>query len=241
MRKILLIISCFVLLAGTNYFSYPVEIIAKTIKKSTKKISKLKSNFHFLVDSLSINEKSFGKLFSYLPQYNDYSTQNNFQPISYLITEINDNNALFSDKIAGKRLLEKIEEWVGAPYRSGGRSKRGVDCSNFTSVLLKEALGIHIPPGASCQARLFKPIKFWENLRFGDLIFFAGRNRRAHHIGHVGIYLANGLFVHSSSGKGVIFTHISEGYYKERFKQGGRFYREDWEYAQILTLFQQRA
>ncbi|MFN3781194.1 MAG: NlpC/P60 family protein [Candidatus Kapaibacteriota bacterium] len=41
-------------------------------------------------------------------------------------------------------------------------------------------------------------------------------------MGHVGIYLGNGVFAHSSTGKGVIITHISEGYYGERFRFGGK-------------------
>ena len=59
-------------------------------------------------------------------------------------------------------------------------------------------------------------------MQFGDLIFFSGRNKKAKRLGHVGFYIGNGLFAHSSSGRGVIYTHISQGNYTERFRQGGR-------------------
>jgi cell wall-associated NlpC family hydrolase len=133
-------------------------------------------------------------------------------------------NTAFLDNENRIKLLENINEWLTTPYRHAGRSKNGVDCSNFTSVMVNNALGIKFPssPETQSRARNVEYIKNIDDLQFGDLIFFTGRNRNAKRLGHVGFYIGNGLFAHSSSGRGVIYTHISESYYTPRFRGGGR-------------------
>ena len=152
--------------------------------------------------------------------YSDFEFLNNF-----------DRTSVFEDYFLRKKLIENINDWLGVRYRYSGRSKRGIDCSNFTSVIIKETLGKEIPAGSATQATLFKKIDDFENLQFGDLVFFSGRNRKSKRIGHVGIYIGNGLFAHSSTGKGVIYTHISSGYYEQRYRFGGRIIKEDLELA----------
>ncbi len=152
--------------------------------------------------------------------YSDFEFLNNF-----------DRTSVFEDYFLRKKLIENINNWLGVRYRYPGRSKRGIDCSNFTSVIIKETLGKEIPAGAARQSTLFKKIEHIENLQFGDLVFFSGRNRKSKRIGHVGIYIGNGLFAHSSTGKGVIYTHISSGYYEQRYRFGGRIIKEDLELA----------
>lgn len=135
-----------------------------------------------------------------------------------------DHNSIFSDFYLRSALVKELKNWLGTRYRLGGRSKRGVDCSNFVSVLLRDVAGIFIPAGASTQARYFSPIRKLDALQFGDLIFFTGTNWRSSRIGHVGVYLGNGVFAHSSSSRmrGVVFSHIDESSYLKRFRFGGR-------------------
>lgn len=127
------------------------------------------------------------------------------------------NNTLFADK-----LLQNILLWLGTPYRMGGSSHKGIDCSNFVSKIINETFNINFPANAETQSRLVIPILNIEELSYGDLIFFSGRNKKSKRIGHVGIYLGNGIFAHSSTSKGVIISHISDGYYTQRFRFGGR-------------------
>ena len=112
-----------------------------------------------------------------------------------------------------------------------GRSRNGIDCSNFVSLIINEVLNINIPAGAATQATLFYKIAKQNNLQFGDLVFFSGRNKKAKRIGHVGIYIGNGLFAHSSTNKGVIYTHLSEGYYQERYRFGARIIQPNYVYS----------
>ncbi len=120
-------------------------------------------------------------------------------------------------------LVVNISSWLGTRYRYGGSSKRGVDCSGFTSAVVSNTLRTAFNGSSRVQAARFVPIFDTDSLQFGDMVFFTGRNKRSTRIGHVGIFLGNGVFAHSSTGRGVIYTHLSEGYYTERFRWGGRF------------------
>ena len=59
------------------------------------------------------------------------------------------------------------------------------------------------------------------NLREGDLVFFTSRSSRKK-VAHVGIYLKDGYFVHASTSRGVIVSHLDEAYYRRCWLRGGR-------------------
>ena len=134
-----------------------------------------------------------------------------------------DISSPFIDPQMRFKLVRVIGEWLGTRYKYGGHSKRGVDCSAFTSAVMSETLDMKYVGTSRYQAAKFTPIHDTDSLQFGDMLFFTGRNRRSSRIGHVGIYLGNGVFAHSSTNHGVIYTHLSDGYYTERFRWGGRF------------------
>ncbi len=138
-----------------------------------------------------------------------------------------DYRSVFSNIVYRKELVEGIFDWLGTPYSWGGHSKEGVDCSNFMSCLLEQSIDMKIPAGSSYQAELFMRIDDFDDLQFGDMLFFTGSNVKSYEIGHVGIYLGNGVFAHSSSFKrrGVIMSHIDMANYKVRFRFGGRILR----------------
>lgn len=128
------------------------------------------------------------------------------------------------------RAINEINSWLGTPYKYAGRSRKGIDCSNFTSVILSEFIGSRFPAGADSQSKLFNPIKNIEDLQFGDIMFFSSSARSNGRIGHSGIYIGNGLFAHSSSYKkrGVVYQHITDSKYTERFQFGGRLLKSRW-------------
>ncbi len=196
----------------------PIPTFTKNkVKKTTKKYSTKIFKRHKLI------EESLAKLKKYLIGNDQIS----FEKISFDLTKqqtivLDYNSSVFTHPLFKDRLIQNILFWLGTPYRYGGTTKRGVDCSNFVRSILNETAGIRLPANAQTQALLFEPIYEIDELRFGDLIFFAGRNYRAKRIGHVGIYLGNGIFVHSSTHRGVVVTHISESYYTQRYRFGGR-------------------
>jgi len=213
-----------ILVLATLFFCFSGETFAAKIKKNN--ISKKKQKIEKSITS-SKKATLMAPLYFYFPMYEQWE-KSEIYPYNDLVFLNNyDKNSVFEDYFLRKKLIERINDWLGVRYRCPGRSRKGVDCSNFVSILLEETLGINIPAGSGTQANLFPKIEKIEELQFGDLVFFSGRNKRSKRIGHVGIYIANGLFAHSSTGKGVIYTHITDGYYLERYRHGGRIIKGD--------------
>jgi peptidoglycan DL-endopeptidase LytE len=108
--------------------------------------------------------------------------------------------------------------FLGAPYRLGGSSVRGLDCSAFAKKIY-EFFDISLPRTAREQSRVGKFVAR-EELEEGDLVFF--NTRRA--FGHVGIYIGNNEFVHASSGheRKVRIDTLDKPFYNKRFVKAVR-------------------
>ncbi|MDR0927092.1 MAG: C40 family peptidase [Ignavibacteria bacterium] len=206
-----ILIAVFAFLAGSN------DAFAKKSSKSAKK-TKIKST-QVLQQRKA---ERLQKLYQYFPQYETWEQAEIYPYNDMAFLNNYDRTSIYEDFFKRRLLLERINDWLGVPYRLPGRSRAGVDCSNFVSIIVSEVLNMNIPAGAATQATLFRKIKGMDSLQFGDIIFFSGRNKHAARIGHTGIYIGNGLFAHSSTNHGVTYTLLSEGYYKERFRHGGR-------------------
>lgn len=114
-------------------------------------------------------------------------------------------------------LYRLIDEWWGAPYRIGGLTKNGVDCSAFVQNLMNVVYEEPLPRTAHEQKALCKEIGK-EELREGDLVFFNTRGG----VSHVGVYLHNNKFVHASTSGGVTISDLAEPYWQKRFIAAGR-------------------
>lgn len=113
-----------------------------------------------------------------------------------------------------------IEDWYGTPHRMGGMTKKGVDCSGFVIIAYQEVFKLRFK-GRRAEDIFseMKPVKR-ANLKYGDLVFFKVGGRR---IDHVGIYLQDGDFAHTSSSRGVMISNLSNTYWTKRFFKGGRY------------------
>ena len=221
LRKFFIIPFVLILLIGG--LSSDVVLAAK--KKQTKK----KKNTLTTEQQIKIRkEERIQKLYEYFPIYEEWERSEvyPYSDLSFLADY--DSRSVFESFYNRKTLLACINDWLGVRYRMPGRSRNGIDCSNFVSQILSESINLKIPAGAATQATLFTKIEKLQDLQFGDLIFFSGRNRNSKRIGHVGIFIGNGLFAHSSTSKGVIYSHISEGYYNTRYRWGGRIVRYEY-------------
>ena len=112
----------------------------------------------------------------------------------------------------GNEVVELAEEFLGTPYRSGGTSTNGVDCSGLTYAVYKE-VGVKLPRSSDDQARVGEPVSR-DELAPGDLVFFgSGRN-----VSHVGIYAGDGEFIHAStSAHSVRVDRLDTKYFDRRF------------------------
>jgi cell wall-associated NlpC family hydrolase len=104
----------------------------------------------------------------------------------------------------GLYVAQRGVEFHGVRYKWGGTDPRtGIDCSAFVKMLYGE-IGVSLPRTAAEQAMVGQKITRLEDLRAGDRLYFWSKSRNK--IGHTGVYLGNGYFVHSSSGKGQVST-----------------------------------
>ena len=118
-------------------------------------------------------------------------------------------------------LYIEASKWIGVPYRSGGSSKRGTDCSGLTSSIYKSVYRKKLERSAEEQREKDCHKVKKSKLREGDLVFFHnGRKKRK--ATHVGIYLKNGKFIHASTSRGVIVSRLNEEYWHKHWLCGGR-------------------
>lgn len=119
-----------------------------------------------------------------------------------------------------KALVTKAREWIGTPYVYGGDSKKGADCSGFIMSLYRDAVGIKLPRNSAAQKDFCVGLDK-DRIEVGDLVFFSSP-RSGSNVAHVGMYVGDNTFIHSSSSKGVIESDLSQKYYVTHFRGIGR-------------------
>ena len=125
--------------------------------------------------------------------------------------------------VTNKSLFSFIDEWWSTRYRYGGTTKKGIDCSSYTGHLLSEVFGLILPRTAREQYAVCSKINK-DDLLEGDLVFFNTRGG----VSHVGVYLGDGYFTHSSCSSGVTISNLSDNYYSRKFIGGGRVMESDY-------------
>jgi lipoprotein Spr len=121
------------------------------------------------------------------------------------------------ESISNVVLYNYIDEWWGTRYRYGGTDKKGIDCSAFVGQLVQAAYGVSLPRTAKDQFKACEKVAN-EELKEGDLLFFNTRGG----VSHVGLYLGDNYFVHSSVNGGVTISSLTDDYYSRKFISGGR-------------------
>lgn len=109
-------------------------------------------------------------------------------------------------------LLQEAESWIGTPYRYAGTTRSGVDCSGFVCTVFS-TLPQKLPRNSASQATVGEAISL-RDAEGGDLVFF---NTSGSGVSHVGIYIADNLFIHASTSIGVTINSLAEEYYRKRF------------------------
>ena len=134
------------------------------------------------------------------------------EPVQYA-----DYEGTYATSTLAEDIIAHSYSYLGTPYRYGGTSYSGIDCSGFTMKVFAQ-FGIYLPHGASDQYALSTPVTTEERAP-GDLVFF---NTSGYGIGHVGIYLGGGQFIHASTSRGVIISSLYESYYARTYLFAGR-------------------
>lgn len=120
-----------------------------------------------------------------------------------------------------EEMLMEIIKYLDTPYKYGGTTKDGIDCSAFTQTIYKDVFNISLERSARLQYTQGMEVSGKDELLFGDLVFFNTRKRVKP--GHVGIYIGDNLFAHASSEKGVTISSLDHQYYSQRYMSARRF------------------
>ena len=131
------------------------------------------------------------------------------------------NSALFPKSVkqtwTQKRLSKHFHSWQRTPYRLGGISKSGIDCSGFVKITYRDVFSRTIPRSTELLAKAGKNISR-KNLKFGDLVFF----KTSRKVRHVGIYVGRGKFIHASTSRGVMQSNLGSSYWKKHYWKAKR-------------------
>ena len=127
-----------------------------------------------------------------------------------------------SGRLNKDKLNAAVNSYIGTPYRFGGDSERGIDCSAFTRRVYRSQ-NVELPQNSREQARVSASVAY-PSVRTGDLIFFDTSINGT--ISHVGVYLGSNTFAHASSSRGVTKSSLREKYYVKRFVKGGRIFND---------------
>ena len=119
----------------------------------------------------------------------------------------------------GQDISSFVNKWIGKPYRYGGESEKGIDCSALVQRFYKDVYGITIPRTSKMQLT-YATIVEKKHLQLGDILFFTSSTSPSGR--HVGIYIGNDEFLHASNYKDGVKISCLEDYTKT-WKKVGRF------------------
>lgn len=114
---------------------------------------------------------------------------------------------------SANKLIAEAHKVIGTPYRAGGTTPKGFDCSGFVGYTYKK-VGVSLPRASGAMYKKGKPVSL-KQLAPGDLLFFKTSKHKG--ISHVAIYIGNGRMIHATSSKGVKVDSIHQSYWKQRF------------------------
>ena len=155
-----------------------------------------------------------------------YGNKNISNNNSYSYNTNNENSSKSKNKKSSKEgpnakaasILSDAEKYLGAPYRAGGMTYSGFDCSGFVNTVFAEN-NIKLTRRSADQAKEGVGINI-ENVKHGDLLFFAtAGGKRVSHVGIVHTITNDGeiKFIHASTSKGVIISSLEEAYWDKAF------------------------
>ena len=201
-----------------------IKDLKKQIKDFAEELRDVETNF---VDS---EDSSANSSFNRSSSISSVSSQ-----VSTVSSKYNNNSKFSTFKKGGLEkpfnvpaskcdaIIATAKSFLGTPHSSGGLSKSGIDCSGLVYTAFNSHCFKDLPRVAQEMARCGTIISSLNNLKKGDLVFFTGTYNTSKFITHVGIYLGNNKFIHTSTSKGVSINSIKgSSYWESKFVYGTR-------------------
>lgn len=111
-----------------------------------------------------------------------------------------------------KNLTDEAKRYIGVPYRFGGITPEGFDCSGFIKYVF-DRIGVDLPRSADEQFEKGNKINL-NSLKPGDLVFF---NTYDEGVSHSGIYMGSGDFISATTSQGIAIASMKSGYWHDRY------------------------
>jgi cell wall-associated NlpC family hydrolase len=136
--------------------------------------------------------------------------------------KVYNNFGLNKERKDNAALYREAASWLYVPHVDGGTSRNGTDCSFLVHQIYKTVY--HKTLERHSGGMLNKNCKRIpkSRLKEGDLVFFDTLGTSGSNVSHVGIYLKDNKFLHTSTSKGVIVSDLDEAYYRKTWVSGGR-------------------
>ncbi|WP_442267298.1 C40 family peptidase [Tenacibaculum sp. ZS6-P6] len=136
--------------------------------------------------------------------------------LSFIFFKVNKNEKYKTEEV---KTVDKALIYLGTPYKFGGTTSKGMDCSGLVYTVFKDELKITLPRSSSSMSSVGKKVNYKE-IKKGDLLFFdiARLKGDINHVGLVTSVTSEEIkFIHSSTSKGVVITSMNESYWKDAF------------------------
>ncbi len=115
------------------------------------------------------------------------------------------------------KLEIEYQKYKGIPYKYGGTTSSGFDCSGFVNTVYFNAFKYDLPRTTTLMSKEGSAVNK-SKLKPGDLVFFRPSKKYL----HMGIYIGNGQFIHSSTSKGIIKSRLDNVYWKDKYRYSRR-------------------
>lgn len=125
-----------------------------------------------------------------------------------------------NDPDKARSIIKEARKWIGTPYKYGGKSRKGTDCSGMVMMVFDNTLGVKLPRSSREQHKFCRSVPC-DAIEPGDLVFF-GSVKRGGSVNHVGLYIGDGKMIHASTSRGVMESSVNEAYWRDRFHSAGR-------------------
>ncbi len=132
-----------------------------------------------------------------------------------------DRSYLTDQNITCNNIISAAQPWLGTPYKYGGSDYSGVDCSGFVQSIYQQVFNKDLPRTVQ---QMYEEGRFVRGagLKCADLVFFNNVRGRGG-MDHVGIYIGNNRFIHSSTSNGVVISDLTSDYYSKHYVSGRRY------------------